>query len=449
VRNHGYPEHPWFDPRLELRDSPVHGRGVYARAPIAAGEVLQVIGGLVFRRADPPRVEPGVAYNEGQLDEDLWIITPVDVGLGYFFNHSCDPNSTGLRARRDIAAGDEVTMDYAIEIAEDGYELSPCRCGTALCRGRVTGDDWRRPDLQARYGDDFFPFLRRRIAVGKVLPALLAMQRLSWEQGVASQAALDLGHGNLARALARDAVTRQAPDGRLAAVEDNIVNGAANAEAVRVAGFTEAYERQLAWLDRAPRAADGTLFHVGREVWADTVYMAVPALVAGGRLQDAERQLDGHRRRLFDEAGGLYAHRWDEDRRAPARAAHWAGGNGWVVAAIARAGLGGRWEEHARDVVAAMLRHRTAAGLFHDVLDDPGTFEEVSTVCMLAYAVLAGGFADRAVGEDLLETARRHVDPDGLLTPACGSPHFDRPGTSPEAQSFFLMAAVALGRPGR
>ena len=167
MRNHGYPDRSSFDPRLELRPSPVHGRGVFATAPVRAGERLQVVGGTVFTGAEKAagavRLEPGREYNEGQLDEDLWIVMPVDEGLNYFFNHSCDPNSTGEVARRDIAAGEEVTMDYAIEIADDGYVLAPCRCGTALCRGSVTGDDWRRPELQARYGTEFAPFLRRRM----------------------------------------------------------------------------------------------------------------------------------------------------------------------------------------------------------------------------------------------------------------------------------------------
>ena len=168
MRNHGYPERASFDPRLELRDSPVHGRGVFATAPIPAGVRIQLVGGTVFTTAEKAagqaRLEPGRDYNEGQLDEDLWIVMPVDEGLNYFFNHSCDPNSTGEVTRRGIAAGEEVTMDYAIEIADGGYELAPCRCGTALCRRRVTGDDWRRPDLQDRYRDEFAPFLLRRIA---------------------------------------------------------------------------------------------------------------------------------------------------------------------------------------------------------------------------------------------------------------------------------------------
>jgi hypothetical protein len=78
VINHGYPHRCWFDPRLERRPSPVHGHGVFATAPIAAGERIQVVGGLVFTSAERSRVreqlELGVEYNEGQLDDDLWVL---------------------------------------------------------------------------------------------------------------------------------------------------------------------------------------------------------------------------------------------------------------------------------------------------------------------------------------------------------------------------------------
>ena len=60
-----------------------------------------------------------------------------------------------------------------------------------------------------------------------VLTALLSMQRQSWEQGIAAQAALDLGRDDLALLLAEAAVTRQAADGRLGDVdgETGAVNG--------------------------------------------------------------------------------------------------------------------------------------------------------------------------------------------------------------------------------
>jgi hypothetical protein len=44
----------------------------------------------------------------------------------------------------------------------------PCRCGSTLCRGRVTGTDWRRPDLQRRYGDHWVPGLLARIRRGEL-----------------------------------------------------------------------------------------------------------------------------------------------------------------------------------------------------------------------------------------------------------------------------------------
>jgi unsaturated rhamnogalacturonyl hydrolase len=284
----------------------------------------------------------------------------------------------------------------------------------------------------------------------RVLAALLGMQRLSWEQGVAAQALLDLGRADLARVLARDAVVRQLPDGRLGEVgERNNVNGAANAEAVLAAGYADAHARQLRWLaEGAPRAADGTLFHVGREVWVDTVYMVLPVLPPAA----ADRQLAGHRRRLFDPAANLYGHRWDEDRAELTRAAHWASGNGWVVAGIARSRPDADRAAHARAVIDACLPYRTPAGLFHDVLDDPGTFEEVTAAEMLAYGILTGVGAGwlpgsyRDAGEELLAAAEARVDPDGFVTPASGSPHFDRPGVSAEAQAFLLLATAARDR---
>jgi hypothetical protein len=66
-------------------------------------------------------------------------------------NHSCDPNAwlrydadgCSLVARREIAAGDEITCDYNINIAEG--TAWPCRCGAARCRGTVTGDFFHLP----------------------------------------------------------------------------------------------------------------------------------------------------------------------------------------------------------------------------------------------------------------------------------------------------------------
>ena len=286
----------------------------------------------------------------------------------------------------------------------------------------------------------------------KVLDALLAMQRQSWEQGVAAQAALDLGRLDLSRLMAASAVARQSADGRLGGPDDNAVNGAACGEAVLRTGFADAARRQLDWLlHAAPRASDGTLLHVldRAEVWADTVYMVVPFLALSGELDEAVRQVDGHRRHLCRE--GLYS------AIAPGRPAHWGGASGWVVAGIARAvrlapALASRWlPEHVRSVLDACLAWRRPDGLFHDVLDDPASFRETNAGQMFAYAALTGA-ADgwlppsyAEVGRSLFDAAAREVDSDGLVQGACGAPTFDHAGTSAEAQAFHLLATVAAG----
>ncbi|MFJ8580561.1 glycoside hydrolase family 88 protein [Micromonospora sp. NPDC093277] len=315
--------------------------------------------------------------------------------------------------------------------------------------------------------------MTRDATTDRVLTALLAMQRQSWEQGVTGHALLDLGLDELAVLVADAAVTRQHPDGRLGDVsgEAGAVNGAACGEAVRHAASTDgdpcwpaALAAQLDWLvTRAPRAADGTLFHLldNRQVWPDTVYMVVPLLALLGRTDVAAAQVAGHRRRLYDERTGLYAARWDEDRGELDRAEHWGTGNGWVVAGIARAlrlapgwpaGLRDELAGHARAVLDACLAHRADDGLFHDVLDDPGTFREANTAQMLAYAALTGvadGWLPATwldVGADLLAAAGRRIDRYGRVTGVSGAPDFAGPGTSPEAQAFHLLGQSALGR---
>ncbi|RKN45417.1 glycoside hydrolase family 88 protein [Micromonospora endolithica] len=306
----------------------------------------------------------------------------------------------------------------------------------------------------------------------RVLTALLATQRQSWEQGVAAQALLDLGRDELVVLLAHAAVTRQHADGRLGDVgEDGAVNGAACGEAVRHAAavtgeprYAAALDAQLGWLvDRAPRADDGTLYHVlgSRQVWADTVHMVVPLLALTGHVDLAVAQVVGHRRRLYDENTGLYGARWDADAGRLTHPRPWATGNGWVVTGIARGlHLAPAWPPgtrdelagHARAVLDAVLVHRGDDGLFPDVLDDPGSFREANVAQMLAYAALTG-VADgwlppsyTEVGRELVGAADRRVDRYGLVTGVSGSPDFTGPGTSAEAQAFHLLAHAALRR---
>lgn len=85
----------------------------------------------------------------------------------HYGNHSCDPNlwwidAYTLVARRPITVGEEVTSDYATSSGIAAFAMA-CSCGSPLCRGVITGEDWRRPELRARYGDHWVPVLLDRI----------------------------------------------------------------------------------------------------------------------------------------------------------------------------------------------------------------------------------------------------------------------------------------------
>ena len=159
----------YLSPKTLVRDSPIQGRGLFAAKPIAAGEIVAVKGGHVFDGATLARVRPALGPAEIQIDDDLYI-GPLDdaerEGAMIFSNHSCDPN-LGVRgqivfvARRDVAAGEELTHDWAMTDDDDGR--IECRCGASGCRGVVTGRDWRLPELQRRYAGYFSAYLERKI----------------------------------------------------------------------------------------------------------------------------------------------------------------------------------------------------------------------------------------------------------------------------------------------
>jgi len=165
----------WIDPRVEVQLSPIQGKGMFAVAPIRQGEVVVVWGGTLMTEEDirAGKAKPGSIaaigeglYLAGLADEEE---DPAD-----FMNHSCDPNvwmqdEVTLVARRDIAVGEELTVDYAMFEGDEGWAMPwTCRCGSDLCRKAITGKDWRRKDLQARYRDHFSPFINERVRRAQV-----------------------------------------------------------------------------------------------------------------------------------------------------------------------------------------------------------------------------------------------------------------------------------------
>jgi hypothetical protein len=89
--------------------------------------------------------------------------------ISNYMNHACSPTClyvdggeryAGMMvAARDILPGEEITFDYSTSEACDLAPTWDCRCGSVECRGRVTPDDWRRPELQKKYDGHFLPHL--------------------------------------------------------------------------------------------------------------------------------------------------------------------------------------------------------------------------------------------------------------------------------------------------
>ena len=121
---------PPADSPAELRPSPIAGRGLFLTAPVASGAIVDGVDGARL-------------------------------------NHSCDPSlgwtpAGGLRARADLDAGTELTIDYATSIDDPDFVMN-CHCETYRCRQIIEGTDWQIPQLQLRYTGQFAPALRRRL----------------------------------------------------------------------------------------------------------------------------------------------------------------------------------------------------------------------------------------------------------------------------------------------
>ena len=165
-----YSRTSWIDPRVEVRPSPIEGKGTFTLQAITEGETVFIWGGTVFTQAE---IRTGKArkHSVAEIGEGLYLASPLDEpeSSDDFMNHSCDPNiwmqdEVTLVARRDIESGEELTADYAMWSTDPDWVLhKPCDCGSPLCRKRITGNDWKLEALQGRHRDHFSPYINERI----------------------------------------------------------------------------------------------------------------------------------------------------------------------------------------------------------------------------------------------------------------------------------------------
>lgn len=157
----------YLNPKCEARAHAEGGCGVFANGAITKGELVSLWGGRIIRKDELDPSMPRFTERVLQMDEDLYLLTVEEKEPNDCFNHSCEPNlgffgQIGLIAMRDIEAGEEVMFDYAMS---DGgpYDEFECRCGSSTCRKKITGNDWKLPELWEKYKGYFSPYLARRI----------------------------------------------------------------------------------------------------------------------------------------------------------------------------------------------------------------------------------------------------------------------------------------------
>lgn len=148
------PIHPAAGRRIQTRRSGVHGKGVFATADIAKGEVIIEYVGEVISWKEALRRHPHDPSDPNHtfyfhIDENHVIDALYGGNSSRWINHSCQPNcepdeANGrifIKARRNIRAGEELNYDYGLVIdAPLTPELKaeyPCWCGSKKCRGTL------------------------------------------------------------------------------------------------------------------------------------------------------------------------------------------------------------------------------------------------------------------------------------------------------------------------
>ena len=166
---------------------------------------------------------------------------------------------------------------------------------------------------------------------------------------------------------------------------------------------------------------------------SDSVFMGGPILAQVGRLTGEAKYFEmcvRHLRfmRSVDlRADGLYRH-------SPFDEAAWGRGNGFPALGLAlcltdfpkdhpdRAELAQQFRGHLK----ALASHQDPTGAWHQVIDVPGSYRELTSTCMITFAMIRGirlGVLDRATYEPLATRAwraiRTRVALDGTLVDVC------------------------------
>lgn len=128
--------------------SPIEGYGGFAKRPIPKGtRIIEYVGLKIDKRESFRRCEENNEYIF-TLNEQQDIDGNVEWNPARLINHSCAPNCEAevdeeriwIVARRDIAAGEEITFNYGFDLED--YKQYPCYCGAPECVGYIIAEEF-------------------------------------------------------------------------------------------------------------------------------------------------------------------------------------------------------------------------------------------------------------------------------------------------------------------
>lgn len=137
-----------------IRPSAIQGWGGFAARDLRQGAcVMEYVGERITKAESLRRCEADNPFIFS-LDDDWDLDGGVPWNPARFLNHSCQPNCDAecdegriwIVARRDIAAGEELTFNYGYDLQD--YREHPCGCGAAGCVGYIVAEE-------------FFPMLKQ------------------------------------------------------------------------------------------------------------------------------------------------------------------------------------------------------------------------------------------------------------------------------------------------
>lgn len=152
-----------------IKASAKGGKGLFASENILADEIIAIRSGHIVNLEEALKLDTEIGDFSLQITDEFYIC-PIDreeiEDIAIYINHSCEPN-VGMDgqicfvALRDIQRGEELCLDYAMAITST-YKMN-CNCGNSNCRKVITGDDWKKEELQIRYRKYFSWFIYKKI----------------------------------------------------------------------------------------------------------------------------------------------------------------------------------------------------------------------------------------------------------------------------------------------